>query len=481
MKNSLLWFRNDLRLHDHIPLKKALDSDTLLPVFILDESLFEPHSQLGFKKMGVRRAQFLLETLEDLDKNLQSLDSKLHLLVGDPAEVLPELIDKYEITDLYHQAEPAYEERSLRNAIKEKIKPDVEVHSFWGSTLYQLSDIPFSPSEIPDVYTNFRKKCEKQSEVRDPIPAPKKLPPLPSDFESGTSRTPSLKDLGYDGEPKFDERSVLRFKGGETEGLKRMNDYIWEGNHLKNYKKTRNGLLGPNYSSKFSPWLAVGALSPRMIHKEVKKYEEERVSNRSTYWMIFELIWRDYWKFLFVKHDPKIFYSGGIQEKEINWKHDSELFRRWADGTTGFPFVDANMRELKKTGFMSNRGRQNVASVLAKNLGIDWRWGAAWFESQLIDYDVYSNYGNWTYVAGVGTDTRNRYFHIVNQAKKYDRDGEYMQHWLPELSKVPGKLLPEFHEQNPEELKMYDVVLGEDYPKPVIGLEESYERLRNRD
>jgi deoxyribodipyrimidine photo-lyase len=259
-----------------------------------------------------------------------------------------------------------------------------------------------------------------------------------------------------------------------------MNEYIWEGDHLKNYKKTRNGMLGANYSSKFSPWLAVGALSPRMINKEVRKYEDERVSNQSTYWMIFELIWRDYWKFLFVKYDPQIFYPGGIQDKQVDWQHDPELFKRWADGTTGFPFVDANMRELKHTGFMSNRGRQNVASVLAKNLGIDWRWGAAWFESQLIDYDVYSNYGNWAYVAGVGTDTRNRYFHIVNQAKKYDNEGEYMQHWLPELSNVPRKLLPEFHEQNPEELKMYDVVLGEDYPEPVIDLEESYERLRNK-
>lgn len=480
MKNSLLWFRNDLRLHDHIPLTKALDSDTLLPVFVIDETLFEPHPQLGFKKMGVRRAKFLLETLADLDEKLQSLDSKLNVLVGDPAKLIPGLIEKHKITDLYHQAEPAYEERTVRNAIKEKITPDVEVHSFWGSTLYQLSDIPFSPSKIPDVYTNFRKKCEKQSVVRDPLPVPDKLPSLPPDFESNASTIPSLEDLGYEANPEFDDRSVLHFKGGETEGLNRMNEYIWEGDHLKNYKKTRNGLLGANYSSKFSPWLAVGALSPRMINKEVKKYEDQRISNQSTYWMIFELIWRDYWKFLFVKYDPKIFYPGGIQDKQVDWKQGPELFKRWADATTGFPFVDANMRELKRTGFMSNRGRQNVASVLAKNLGIDWRWGAAWFESQLIDYDVYSNYGNWTYVAGVGTDTRNRYFHIVNQAKKYDNNGEYMQHWLPELSNVPGKLLPEFHEQNPEELKMYDVVLGEDYPKPIIDLEESYDRLRNK-
>jgi deoxyribodipyrimidine photo-lyase len=358
--------------------------------------------------------------------------------------------------------------------------PDVNVHSFWGSTLYQLINIPFSVSEIPEVYTNFRKKCEEKSVVHDPLPTPDKLPPLPSDFETGESTNPTLENLGYEHEPEFDNRAVLQFTGGETEALKRMNDYIWEGDHLKNYKKTRNELLGANYSSKFSPWLAVGALSPRMIHKEVKKYENERVSNRSTYWMIFELIWRDYWKFLFAKHDPKIFYPGGIQDKQVDWKHDPELFKQWADGTTGFPFVDANMRELKRTGFMSNRGRQNVASVLAKNFGIDWRWGAAWFESQLIDYDVYSNYGNWAYVAGVGTDPRNRYFHIVNQAKKYDSDGEYMQQWLPELSEVPGKLLTNFHEQNPEELKMYNVILGEDYPKPIIDLDRSYDRLRNR-
>lgn len=277
-----------------------------------------------------------------------------------------------------------------------------------------------------------------------------------------------------------DSRSVLDFKGGEDTALKRLKNYIWEGDHLKDYKNTRNGLLGPDYSSKFSPWMANGSLSPRRIFWEVKQYEKERKKNRSTYWLIFELIWRDYFRFSAWKHGDKIFWPSGIQDNSRHWEIDKNKFMRWAEGNTGIPFIDANMRELNKTGYMSNRGRQNVASFLAQNLNLDWRMGAEYFESKLLDYDPCSNYGNWAYNSTVGHDPRNRYFNIVKQSEKYDSDGEYIRTWVPELKNVPKEFIHEPHNMSIEQQELFNVQIGKNYPKPMINLEESYEKIRAR-
>jgi deoxyribodipyrimidine photo-lyase len=204
---------------------------------------------------------------------------------------------------------------------------------------------------------------------------------------------------------------------------------------LRSYKETRNGMLNTDDSSKLSPWLSLGCLSPRYVFEEVGRYETKRIKNDSTYWLIFELRWRDYFRFICSKHGNNIFKPGGMQKLNLPWKQDEKRFEQWCQGKTGFPLVDAAMRELATTGWMSNRGRQNVASFLTKNLGIDWRMGAEWFESLLIDYDVCSNWGNWNYTAGVGNDARGfRWFNITKQSKDYDFEGDYLRHWLPELS-----------------------------------------------
>ncbi|HEY9761399.1 MAG TPA: DASH family cryptochrome, partial [Trichocoleus sp.] len=274
--------------------------------------------------------------------------------------------------------------------------------------------------------------------------------------------------------PVYDQRAVLRFVGGETVGLQRLHHYLWEGDHLKTYKETRNGMLGGDYSSKFSPWLALGCLSPRRIYEAIQRYEESRIRNESTYWLVFELLWRDYFRFICSKHGNRIFYPSGLQGLAIAWKQDLERFNLWCRGETGFPLVDANMRELAATGFMSNRGRQNVASFLTKNLGIDWRMGAEWFESLLIDHDVCSNYGNWNYTAGVGNDARGfRYFNILKQAKDYDPSGDYVKHWIPELTQVPVKKVHTPWELQSVEQKRFGVRIGIDYPRPILDLEKS--------
>jgi deoxyribodipyrimidine photo-lyase len=233
-----------------------------------------------------------------------------------------------------------------------------------------------------------------------------------------------------------------------------------------------------DYSSKLSPWLALGCISPRTIYTEVKRYEKERVKNDSTYWLVFELIWRDYFRFIAKKHGIKLFHVSGIRNQVDSWRRDKAQFKRWAEGKTGVPFVDANMRELNATGFMSNRGRQIVASFLVNDLGIDWTWGASYFESLLVDYDVCSNWGNWMYVGGVGNDPReNRYFNILRQAKNYDRNGDFVRLWIPELRAIPGFDIHQPWELSTSELRNLKIDLGQSYPQAIAdipSLEKAY-------
>ena len=238
-----------------------------------------------------------------------------------------------------------------------------------------------------------------------------------------------MNDLGLDNfEP--DTRSAFPFKGGEDEAKNRIQEYFWNNRDLEKYKETRNGLIGKDYSSKLSAWLANGSISPRQIYYQVKKYEKEIKSNQSTYWLIFELIWRDFFKYISLKHGNKIFQLKGILENDLEWNRNQEKFEEWIQGKTKEDFVNANMKEIAATGFMSNRGRQNVNSFWAKELKQDWRMGARYFESLLIDYDVHSNWGNWMYNSGVGNDPRDRKFNIKSQAERYDPNKEYQDLWL---------------------------------------------------
>ena len=267
----------------------------------------------------------------------------------------------------------------------------------------------------------------------------------------------------------IEKRGVLEFRGGETEALKRLDDYFWQQDCLKEYKETRNGMLGANYSSKFSPWLANGCISPRYIYQQVQEYERQRVKNNSTYWLIFELLWRDFFRFTAIKYGNRLFFKSGLQNLNIPWQENLSLFEAWSEGKTGYPLVDANMRELKATGFMSNRGRQNVASFLTKNLGLNWQMGAEWFEYLLIDYDVCSNWGNWNYTSGVGNDARGfRYFNIPKQSKDYDRNGKYLRHWLPEIDAIKGDHIHQPWKMSRGEQKQFNVQLGVDYPHPIV-------------
>lgn len=469
--STLLWFRNDLRLQDHALLAQAARAKhRLIPLYCFDPRQFGKTS-CGFAKTGNYRAQFLLDSLADLRHNLRQRGSDLVLRLGKPEVIIPALVEQWAIDSLAYQAETTAEETrveaNLTAALRAQV-PAITVITGWGSTLFHPDDLPFDLEHLPEVFTQFRKAVEQHSSVRVCVPLPEQLPPLPDSLEVGA--LPGLDELGL-APCQRDRRGVLFFQGGETAGQQRLQDYIWSGDHLRNYKLTRNGMKGANYSSKFSPWLALGCLSPRDLYWQVQDYEQQRIANDSTDWLIFELLWRDYFRFICAKHGNKIFKLEGLQGILLPWQQDEVRFGLWTEGMTGFPLVDANMRELKQTGFMSNRGRQNVASFLTKNLGIDWRWGAEWFESQLIDYDVCSNWGNWNYTAGVGNDARGfRFFNIQKQSRDYDPQGEYVKHWLPELQEVPAHQVHEPWTLSAMEQQRFGVTLGVDYPHPVVDL-----------
>ncbi|HKL19162.1 MAG TPA: deoxyribodipyrimidine photo-lyase, partial [Halalkalibaculum sp.] len=277
MSKTLLWFRNDLRIHDNEALRLASGDSEVLPVYCFDPRHFAETS-FGFQKTGPYRTQFLIESVIDLRNNLQEIGADLIVRKGKPEEILPALATEHDLDTIYAHKEVTGEELQVENNLEKNAGATIEW--CWGATLYHPDDIPYDFDSIPKVFTSFRKQVEKKSSVRHLQSQPEHVTMI-QDVKPG--EIPSCTELGV--EPQsIDDRAVLDFKGGETEALRRLQNYFWERDQLKSYKFTRNRLLGADYSSKFSPWLANGSLSPRKIFREVKKYEEQRKKNVSTYW-----------------------------------------------------------------------------------------------------------------------------------------------------------------------------------------------------
>ena len=469
-KKAIVWFRNDLRLHDNEALQEAMQSaGEVIPTYIFDPRVFSGQTKFGFAKTGKYRAKFIIESVIDLKQRLQNLGSDLYVRVGNPEEELLKLADEVKSNWVFCNRERTQEEVDVQDALENSLWAiGQEIRYSRGKMLFYTADLPFPVTQTPDIFTQFRKEVEKFIPVRDPLPAPTdRFSPLSISVDFG--EVPSLADLGHEEFP-VNDKGGFAWKGGESEALAQLKYYFWDSDLITDYKETRNGLLGRDFSSKFSPWLAQGCLSPKMIYAELKRYEQERTSNKSTYWMFFELMWRDFFRLTGKKFGNAIFKETGTKDEPVPaWLEDRSLFDKWATGATGIPFVDANMRELNATGFMSNRGRQNVASFLVKDLKLNWLLGAEYFESLLIDYDPCSNYGNWNYIAGVGSDPReDRYFNVISQSKRYDTQAEYIKYWLPELKNVPSELVHTVFKLDAPALSKYKVNLGTDYPKSIV-------------
>lgn len=414
-KSAIYWFRNDLRLTDNPAFALACAGvDCLLPIYIHDEQ--QDASSYEFARVGIHRKSFLQESLQDLRAQLQQYGSDLFEISGDLTKIFLRLKVELGIERVYCESIVAPEELRQLQALKEL---GIEVIDLWQSSMLDPQSLPFSPEKMPDVFTQFRQQVEKQAHrFAEPVAAVKSIPSLPKQEVLPHSTINHQRP-----------NSTIAFIGGETRAQAHMRQYF-ERRLVDSYKQTRNQLIGMDYSSKFSPWLSQGCISARAIAKVIADYEATHGSNEGTYWLWFELLWRDYFRFLHFKYGRKLYVSSGLGNQKSH-PFNQKKFERWVTGNTGEPLVDAGMCELRQSGFLSNRMRQIVASYWIYDMQGDWRAGAAWFESQLIDYDVYSNQGNWLYIAGKGTDPRGgRPFNVKKQAKDHDPEGTYQNMWL---------------------------------------------------
>ncbi|MFD1628544.1 DASH family cryptochrome [Pseudopedobacter beijingensis] len=431
-KTILVWFRNDLRIHDNeILIEATLKSSQIIPVYIFDPRYYT-ETPFGTKKTGVLRAKFTIESVSDLRSSLKNLGADLLVFKGIPEEILPELVKQYKVDEVYHHREVASEETDISSAVEDALwKQQINLKHFIGHTLYHKEDLPFPIKDIPDLFAKFRKKVEREGEIRELFATPDRI-----NIPQGLTETqiPNLADLGFTDDMVESQEEAM--KGGETEGLKRLNNYLWKTEDLRNYKQKRNLLTGFNYSSQLSPWLSLGCISPREVYWELKKYERERGAADSISLMINELLFRDFFRFMFKKHSTAYFIDNEA-ELVLN-EAQTELYQKWCNGNTGVEIIDANMHELNQTGFIANKGRQLVASYFIYQLNLPWVYGAAYFEEKLIDYAPASNWGNWSLFAGIGTPQKEikPILDIEKQSKESDPRGEYIKTWLTELTEL---------------------------------------------
>lgn len=414
-KTILVWFRNDLRVHDNEILSEALRrADNVLPVYVFDPYYFNINSS-GALKTGSFRTRFLIESVADLRLNLQKLGGDLVIRTGDPAEVLTQLAEEYHVSEVYHHREVAPEETSTSERVEAALwKMKLNLKHFIGHTMYHKEDLPFPIKDIPDSFATFKKKVERDSTVRPVIPVPDHVA-TPAINDAGN--IPSLEDLGVP-TPVDDARAEHHFTGGETAALEQ----------LANFLNTQQDVVQKHgrHASLLSPWLALGCISPRQVYHDVVNYQ--RTHHLHTDALMLELLWRDYFRFMFKKHGQKFFRAEGFNDAppEAAGNQD-ELFEQWKNGETGSDPVDAAMHELNATGYINNYNRQLVAAYLAKDLQVDWTRGAQYFEEKLIDYSPASTWGNWAFIAGVGSDTKSsRYFNAVKPVTAIDQIGTWL-------------------------------------------------------
>ena len=421
MITNLYWFRNDLRVDDNQALSLCIqNSDYVVPIYIIDTSDLGM-DRWGFPKIGIFRRKFIVESLVDLKKQLNERGSDLFIFIGNTTEIIQELSKKYNCSTIYTTSEVTFEEQELEKKVSEIMNLVCVGHN----TLYPIEDLPFSIDKLSKHFTGFREIIESRLHVQNCVSLPLKIN-LPDTLQSINN-----SDLGlFYSSDHFTYPDYNKIYGGTSSALKRVNDFFWNSKSLSTYKDTRNELKGEFYSSKLSPYLARGCISARQVYWFIKQYEDEVEKNESTYWLYFELLWREYFKLVSLQKGTKLFSRDGWAKHKPFFREDKEEFERWRLGKTNEPLINAFQKELMQTGFMSNRGRQIVASYLVKNLQLDWRMGAAWFDSTLVDLDVASNYGNWTYQAGVGNDPqKDRMFNLKIQTEKYDPKHHFIEFW----------------------------------------------------
>lgn len=407
---KLFWFRNDLRVQDNPGLNAQVGADGLLLVFCWPIN----RPWCNVTGMGAQRERFLLESLQALRQSLRELGQELLVLHGSPELVIPDLVRDYGIDAVATSHAPGYYERKTTERLVQNLPVPLELHE--NTTLFTPAGLPFQLEDLPGQFTPFRKLVDA---LRPAAPvAAATLPPPPA------VRFDQLPDA------PVAPPTALPLRGGSAAGQRRLRQFVFAEQGIRAYKQTRNCLDALSGSSTLSPWLANGCISAREVAAAIAHHEQEHGTNDSTYWLYFELLWREFFHWRARRDDVTLFRLGARQSKLHNCTFEPRAFARWCAGDTEYPIVNAVMRQLLETGWASNRGRQIAASCLINELNLDWRYGAAFFEKHLIDYDVASNYGNWQYIAGVGADPRGgRHFDLEKQTREHDPQGTFIEKW----------------------------------------------------
>ncbi len=390
-KTILVWFRNDLRIHDNEILLRAVErSQRIVPVYCFDPRYFVD-TEWGTQKTGVLRAAFLRKNVAALQQDLQALGGDLIITQGYPENLLPKIAEQYAVHEVYHHREVAYEETKISALVEASLwKMQINLRHFIGHTLYHKEDLPFPIKDIPDAFATFRKKTERESSIRPELGRPEFVR-TPEGMDTGY--LPDLSELGFNRSAIVHTES-LPFEGGEQVALQHMNTFLYGSQDDLGY-------------SRLSPYIAIGALSPNTFYHAVKEAEKATLDKKSVEQIILKLLWRDYYRFMFKKHGNQFFQIGGMTgNPPESAADDQKRFDNWKTGNTGHPIVDSSMKELNETGYIAHHQRIIVASYLIHQLKVNWLKGAAWFEEKLLDYGPASNYGNWAHAAGVGSSIK---------------------------------------------------------------------------
>jgi len=429
---NIFWFRRDLRLDDNVGFYNALKSDLpVLPIFIFDTEILDKLPE------DDARVTFIHETLQNMRQTLQDeYGSSIAMFKGKPESVFKDIIKNYNVKEVFtnHDYEPyaTKRDKSIKSLLKDN---DIEFHTFKDQVIFEKDEVVKKDGDPYVVYTPYMRTWKEKFKDYD-----LKIY-YTNDFLKNlieNSRLPnlSLSDIGF------------------KKSSQKIEDYKVTPTLIQEYEDTRN-FPAKDSTSKLGPHLRFGTVS---VRKMVKKAIAEK---NEIFWQ--ELIWREFFMQI-LWHFPKT-HKDAFKSKydKIEWRNNEDEFKAWCEGKTGYPFVDAGMRQLNETGFMHNRVRMLVGSFLCKHLLIDWRWGEAYFAEKLHDYDMSSNVGNWQWVAGSGVDA-SPYFRIFNpttQIDKFDKNHEYINTWVKDLQELsyPDKIVD--HKEARERcLKVYKAAVS---------------------
>ncbi|MDG1473474.1 MAG: DASH family cryptochrome [Porticoccaceae bacterium] len=415
-KTGIILFRNDLRLSDNATLTAACAEVDRLICIYCREPVSASSALHGPQKLSDHRERFLFESLTALDQELKGFGQHLLVVNRPMVDTIAELITQYDVTHVYSSVNAGWFENHQWSVLRSRYS-SITFHQQHTHTLFDPHELPFEIEDLPSSFSKFRRVVEKNIRVSPITDNVTKMPPSP------------IANREHYQASLYDKLTTPLFIGGEKAGRHHVETYF-DSDLPSTYKNTRNGLEGMDYSTKFSPWLSNGSLSAKTIVSKLIEYETLKVANESTYWIYFELLWREYFQWYAHHHGNTVFRFKGLRPKIPNTSFYAERYQKWCQGNTPFALVNAFMKQLVATGYMSNRGRQLVASCFVHELNLDWRYGARFMEQHLIDFDVASNWANWQYLAGVGADPRgHRQFDLKKQAAMHDSKGEFTSKW----------------------------------------------------